>query len=75
MSSLDNLKNIPIPEIAKGTVVPLGIQMQQIQEAKEKEALRQQRKHDFLIATYGIVGGIISGVASSLIVLYIQGLL
>ena len=46
-----------------------------IKEAKEKEALRQQRKHDFLIATYGIVGGIISGVASSLIVLYIQGLL
>lgn len=75
MSGIDDLKNIPIPEIAKGTIIPDGIQMQQIKEAKEKEALRQQRKHDFLIATYGIVGGIISGVASSLIVLYIQGLL
>ena len=75
MSGIDDLKNFPIPEIAKGTVIPTGIQTQQIKEAKEKEALRQQRKHDFLIATYGIVGGIISGVASSLIVLYIQGLL
>lgn len=75
MSGIDDLKNFPIPEIAKGTVIPTGIQMQQIKEEKEKEALRQQRKHDFLIATYGIVGGIISGVASSLIVLYIQGLL
>ena len=75
MSGIDDLKNFPIPEIAKGTVIPTGIQMHQIKEAKEKEALRQQRKHDFLIATYGIVGGIISGVASSLIVLYIQGLL
>lgn len=75
MSRIDDLKNFPIPEIAKGTVIPIGIQIQQLKEAKEKEALRQQRKHDFLIATYGIVGGIISGVASSLIVLYIQGLL
>ncbi len=75
MSGIDDLKNFPIPEIAKGTIIPDGIKMQQIKEAREKEALRQQRKHDFLIATYGIVGGIISGVASSLIVLYIQGLL
>ena len=75
MSIIDDLKNVPIPDIAKGTLIPNGILEQQIKEAKEKEALRQQRKHDFLIATYGIVGGIISGVASSLIVLYIQGLL
>lgn len=75
MNGLDDLKNIPILEIAKGTIIPNGIKMQQIKKAKEKESLRQQRKHDFLIATYGIVGGIISGVASSLIVLYIQGLL
>lgn len=75
MSRIDDLKNFPIPDIAKGTMIPNGILEQQIKEAKEKEALHQQRKHDFLIATYGIVGGIISGVVSSLIVLYIQGLL
>ncbi len=67
--------NFHEPNIAKGTVVPNSILEQQLKEAKEKEILRQQRKHDFLIATYGIVGGIISGIASSLIVLYIQGLL
>ena len=64
-----------MPFLANGSVIPYGIQMQQLKEAKEKEALRQQRKHDFLIATYGIVGGIISAVTSSLIVLWMQGLL
>ena len=63
------------PLISSGKIIPYGILEQQLREAKEKEALRQQRKHDFLIATYGIIGGILSGVVSSLIVLYIQGLL
>ena len=39
------------------------------------DAIKKQRRHDFLVATYGIIGGIISGVASSLIVLWLQGLL
>lgn len=64
-----------IPSIAKGTVIPNGIQELWLKEAKEKEALKKQRRHDFLIATYGIIGGLISGVASSLIVLWLQGLL
>ena len=64
-----------MPFLASGSVIPYGIQMQQLKEAKEKAALHQQRKHDFLIATYGIVGGIILGIISSLIVLWIQGLL
>lgn len=64
-----------IPSIAQGTVIPNGIQELWLREAKEKEALKQQRRHDFLIATYGIIGGLISGVASSLIVLWLQGLL
>jgi hypothetical protein len=64
-----------IPSVAEGSVIPTGIQDIWLKEAKEKEALKKQRRHDFLIATYGIVGGIISGVASSLIVLWLQGLL
>lgn len=64
-----------IPDIASGTVVPSGIQEIWAKEAKEKEALKKQRRHDFLIASYGIIGGIISGVASSFIVLWLQGLL
>ena len=63
------------PLISSGKSIPYGILEQQLREAKEKETLRQQRKHDFLIATYGIIGGILSGVTSSLIALYIQGLL
>ncbi len=64
-----------IPPIAQGTVIPDGIQEVWLKEAKEKESLKKQRKHDFLIATYGIIGGFISGVVSSLIVLWLQGLL
>ena len=64
-----------IPSVAEGSVIPAGIQDLWLKEAKEEEALKKQRRHDFLIATYGIVGGIISGVASSLIVLWLQGLL
>ena len=64
-----------IPDITRGAVIPAAIQEAWIKEAKEKEALRKQRRHDFLIATYGIIGGIISGLVSSLIVLKLQGLL
>lgn len=64
-----------IPSIAKGAVIPDGIQELWLKEAKEKEALKKQRRHDFFIATYGIIGGFVSGIASSLIVLWLQGLL
>lgn len=64
-----------ISDIARGAVIPLGIQEEWIKEAKEKEALKKQRRHDFLIATYGIIGGIVGGILSSVIVLKLQGLL
>ncbi len=64
-----------LPSIADGSTIPLGIQELWIKEEKEKQALKKQRRHDFLIATYGIIGGFVSGVASSLIVLWLQGLL
>ncbi len=64
-----------IPPIAEGSVIPTGIHEIWLKEAKEKEELKKQRRHDFLVATYGIIGGIISGVATSLIVLWLQGLL
>lgn len=64
-----------IPLLASGTVIPYYVLEQQIKEAKEKETFQKQRKHDFLIATYGIVGSIFSGVISSLIFLIIKGML
>lgn len=33
------------------------------------------RVHDYLIASYGIVGGLLSGFGGSLIILWLQGLL
>lgn len=71
--------DIKLPNLSKGTVIPPGIQEAWLKEEKNEDAQRKQRRHDFLIATYGIiggiVGGIISGVVSSLIVLKVQGLL
>lgn len=64
-----------IPEIAKGTIVPHAVLEQQIKEAKEKELRRQQWRHDFRVALFSAVVGGISGIATSLIVLHIQGLL
>ena len=73
---LKKIKTMPeIPPIVKGSGIPKGIQELWLQEAKETEAIKKQHRHDFLIATYGIIGGIISGAVSSLIVLWLQGLL
>ena len=62
-----------LPTISKGTVMPSGIHDSFLREEKEREAIRQQRRHDFLIATYGIIGGIIGGAISSVIVLLLEG--
>lgn len=71
--------NFDIPDIACGAVIPHGVQLELLKEEKRKEELEAQRKHDFWIATYGIIGGLISGMVSgvvaSLIVLKLQGLL
>lgn len=62
-----------LPNISKGTVTPSGIQDSFLSEEKEQESIRQQRRHDFLIATYGIIGGIIGGAISSILVLLLEG--
>lgn len=62
-----------IPELAKGTVIPHGISELQLKEAKEKQLLKQQHRHDLFIATYGIIGGILGGVISSLLVIWLTG--
>lgn len=62
-----------LPNISKGTVMPSGIQDSFLGEEKEQESIRQQRRHDFLIATYGIIGGIIGGAISSILVLLLEG--
>lgn len=64
-----------LPEMSKGTIIPDGVIEQQIKEAKEKELRKQQWRHDFRVALFSAVAGGIAGVITSLIVLYIQGLL
>ena len=69
------MKHPEKPDIASGTVVPNVVAESELKKLQAKEEPRQQRIHDFLIATYGIIGGLVSGVISSLIVLWLQGLL
>lgn len=64
-----------LPEMSKGAIIPDGVIEQQIKEAKEKELRKQQWRHDFRVALFSAVAGGIAGVITSLIVLYIQGLL
>lgn len=59
------------PRMSSGSVIPHGIQEQWLKE--EKEALKKQRRHDFIIATYGIIGGFISGLLSSILFKAIAG--
>ena len=64
-----------LPKLIRGERIPDGIQELWLKEEKERAAIKEQRRHDFLIATYGIIGGIVGGVISSLIVMMLQGLL
>lgn len=68
-------KTPQIPSIVSSPSPPAEMQALWEKEQKEKLAQKKQRQHDYLIATYGIIGGIISGIASSIIVLWLQGLL
>lgn len=64
-----------LPEISKGIIIPNGIIEQQLKEAKEKELRKQQWRHDFRVALFSSVVGGIAGIVTSLVVLYIQGVL
>lgn len=69
------MKKITIPDIAKGSVVPEYIHQKQFTELKQESDIKSQRKHDWLIAIFNAVSGFIGGIISSLIVMYIKGLL
>ena len=66
---------ILLPNLSRGTIIPNGILEQQMKEAKEKELRKQQWKHDFRIALFSVVGGGIAGIVTTLITLYIQGIM
>lgn len=61
--------NFPdIPPIAKGTVLPDSVQRKLLEEEKEKNAIKKQHRHDFVVATYSaIIAAIISTLIGFLI--------
>lgn len=71
MSKFPDIK----PFMASGKIIPNEMLEQQLKEAKEKEFRKQQWKHDFRIALFSVVSGGISGFVTSVILLYLQGLL
>ena len=59
-----NFKN---PHIAKGDFLPPGISAEMMKQEKEKYLLKSQRRHDWLIAIFGVLGGGIMGFITSLV--------
>ena len=69
------MKKFTIPDIARGSVVPNYVHQKHLAELKQESEIKSQRKHDWLIAIFNAVSGFIGGIISSLIVMYIKGLL
>lgn len=55
------------PKLAKGYFVPQCVELQQLEEEKQKTLKHQQFMHDWKIAIFSLVGGAISGFITSLI--------
>lgn len=64
-----------IPKMAKGTVIPTSVYVKEMNEAKAKAERKTQFRHDWAIAIFSLIGGGIMGVITSLVTLYIKGLL
>lgn len=68
----DKIKNVdvpPIPNLAKGTSVPLQtVKLEaEVKEAKEKEIRKETYKHNWRVTVFGAIFGAISGFITSLI--------
>lgn len=57
-----------IPPIANGSVLPDSIKTKLMQDEKEVQEKKESRRHDWMIALFGIIGGTVGGAVSSLIV-------
>lgn len=62
-----DFENIEIPAIARGEVLPHGIGEELMKQEKEKILLKQQHRHDWRIAIFGVVGGGVMGFLTSLL--------
>lgn len=60
--------NFPdIPPIANGTILPDSVQRKILEEEKEKNDIKKQHRHDFIVATFNaVIAGIVSLIVSIL---------
>lgn len=66
-----------VPNLAKGTVIPDSVKLKEVEEMKEHQLKKQQFRHDWLIAIFssltGLITGAVSGVLASIIYNIIVG--
>lgn len=62
-----NLDDFKIPAIAEGKVLPIGIEHELMKQEKEKHLRKQQRRHDWCIAIFGVLGGGVMGLLTSIL--------
>ena len=53
--------------IAGGCVLPYKVEEQFRREQREKQQLKEQRRHDYMVALFGCVGGGVMGFLTSLL--------
>lgn len=62
-----------LPKIVTGEQLPAGVELALAKQAKEEAELRANRRHDWLIASFGVIGGGVMGFIASLIFWLITG--
>ena len=62
-------KDIPnLPGLAKETVIPFSVFDKEQQKEKEKQYLKEQRRHDYKVALFSAIVGAVSGGLVSLLI-------
>ena len=67
--SIPGLDSVPasLPTMATGTKIPDSIIALQAKQAQEEARIKDQRRHDWKIAAFGVFGGAVAGFVTSII--------
>lgn len=66
-----NNKNFVAPKLASGKVLPDGLEHALFEKEKEEFLRKEQRRHDWLVASFGVIGGGVMGLITSLLFWFI----